>query len=166
AHPPSRHPEPPLFSFNNPYGACPRCQGFGNTIDFDPNLIIPDKSKSLADGAIAPWCTTKYRAHHGEMIRAAKLANIPTNVPWYDLTDYQQRFIEEGDDKFPGIRGFFSALERKKYKLHVRVSPSKTRGSPLCPDSRGQRLRAEARAVVIAPQKGPAQNICETSALT
>jgi excinuclease ABC subunit A len=156
-----REPEPRLFSFNNPYGACPRCQGFGNTIDFDPNLIIPDKSKSLADGAIAPWCTTKYRAHHGEMIRAAKTANIPTNVPWYDLTDYQQRFIEEGDDKFPGIRGFFAALERKKYKLHVRVFLSKYRGYALCPDCRGQRLRAEARAVLINNQ-----NICETSALT
>jgi excinuclease ABC subunit A len=161
-----REPEPRLFSFNNPYGACPRCQGFGNTIDFDPNLIIPDKSKSLADGAIAPWCTTKYRPHHGEMLRAAKAANIPTNVPWYDLTDYQQRFIEEGDDKFPGIRGFFAALERKKYKLHVRVFLSKYRGYALCPDCRGQRLRAEARAVLIAPQNGPAQNICETSALT
>ncbi|HTC76350.1 MAG TPA: hypothetical protein VK684_12295, partial [Edaphobacter sp.] len=156
-----REPEPRLFSFNNPYGACPRCQGFGNTIDFDPNLIIPDKSKSLADGAIAPWCTAKYRAHHGEMIRAAKVANIPTNVPWYDLTDYQQRFIEEGDDKFPGIRGFFAALERKKYKLHVRVFLSKYRGYALCPDCRGQRLRAEARAVLINNQ-----NICETSALT
>jgi excinuclease ABC subunit A len=161
-----REPEPRLFSFNNPYGACPRCQGFGNTIDFDPNLIIPDKSKSLADGAIAPWTTTKYRPHHGEMIRAAKAANIPTNVPWYDLTDYQQRFIEEGDNSFPGIRGFFAALERKKYKLHVRVFLSKYRGYALCPDCRGQRLRAEARAVLIAPQNGPPQNICETSALT
>src|SRR6202040_4125844 len=122
--------------------------------------------KTLAEGAIAPWCTTKYRAHHGEMIRAAKAGNIPTNVPWYDLTDYQQRFIEEGDDKFPGIRGFFAALERKKYKLHVRVFLSKYRGYALCPDCRGQRLRAEARAVLIAPQNGPAQNICETSALT
>jgi excinuclease ABC subunit A len=161
-----REPEPRLFSFNNPYGACPRCQGFGNTIDFDPNLIIPDKSKSLADGAIAPWCTTKYRPHHGEMIRAAKAANIPTNIPWYDLSDYQQRFIEEGDGTYPGIRGFFAALERKKYKLHVRVFLSKYRGYALCPDCRGQRLRAEARAVLIAPQSGPAQNICETSALT
>src|SRR5271170_4735616 len=161
-----REPEPRLFSFNNPYGACPRCQGFGNTIDFDPNLIIPDKSKSLADGAIAPWTTTKYRPHHGEMIRAAKAANIPTNVPWYDLTDYQQRFIEEGDDKFPGIHGFFRALERKKYKLHVRVFLSKYRGYALCPDCRGQRLRAEARAVLIAPLNGPAKNICEVSALT
>jgi excinuclease ABC subunit A len=156
-----REPEPRLFSFNNPYGACPRCQGFGNTIDFDPNLIIPDKSKTLDEGAIAPWTTTKYRPHHGEMKRAAKVANIPLNVPWYDLTPYQQRFIEEGDDSFPGIRGFFAALERKKYKLHVRVFLSKYRGYALCPDCRGQRLRAEARAVLINNQ-----NICEVSALT
>ena len=156
-----REPEPRLFSFNNPYGACPRCQGFGNTIDFDPNLIIPDKSKTLDEGAVAPWTTTKYRPHHGEMKRAAKVANIPTNVPWYDLTPYQQRFIEEGDDSFPGIQGFFRALERKKYKLHVRVFLSKYRGYALCPDCRGQRLRAEARAVLINNR-----NICEISALT
>jgi excinuclease ABC subunit A len=156
-----REPEPRLFSFNNPYGACPRCQGFGNTIDFDPNLIIPDKSKTLNQGAIAPWTTTKYRAHHGEMIRAAKAAGIPTDIPWYDLTTEQQRFIEDGSGSFPGIRGFFSALERKKYKLHVRVFLSKYRGYALCPDCRGQRLRAEARAVLINDR-----NICETSALT
>ncbi len=156
-----REPEPRLFSFNNPYGACPRCQGFGNTIDFDPNLIIPDKSRTLNQGAIAPWTTPKYRVHHGEMIRAAKAANIPTDTPWYDLTPDQQRFIEEGSGSFPGIRGFFAALERKKYKLHVRVFLSKYRGYALCPDCRGQRLRAEARAVLINDR-----NICETSALT
>jgi excinuclease ABC subunit A len=156
-----REPEPRLFSFNNPYGACPRCQGFGNTIDFDPNLIIPDKSRTLNQGAIAPWTTTKYRPHHGEMMRAAKAANIPTDVPWYDLTPDQQRFIEEGSGSFPGIRGFFAALERKKYKLHVRVFLSKYRGYALCPDCRGQRLRAEARAVLINDR-----NICEVSALT
>jgi excinuclease ABC subunit A len=156
-----REPEPRLFSFNNPYGACPRCQGFGNTIDFDPNLIIPDKSKTLDEGAIAPWTTTKYRPHHGEMKRAAKAAGIPTDVPWYDLTPAQQAFIEDGSGTFPGIRGFFAALERKKYKLHVRVFLSKYRGYALCPDCRGQRLRAEARAVLINNQ-----NICETSALT
>jgi excinuclease ABC subunit A len=156
-----REPEPRLFSFNNPYGACPRCQGFGNTIDFDPNLIIPDKSKTLDEGAIAPWTTTKYRPHHGEMKRAAKAAGVPTDIPWFDLTPEQQRFIEEGNGIFPGIRGFFAALERKKYKLHVRVFLSKYRGYALCPDCRGQRLRAEARAVLINNQ-----NICETSALT
>ncbi len=98
---------------------------------------------------------------HGEMKRAAKSANIPTDVPWLDLTPAQQKFIEEGDGSFPGIRGFFALLDRKKYKLHVRVFLSKYRGYALCPDCRGQRLRAEARAVLIN-----GQNICETSALT
>jgi excinuclease ABC subunit A len=156
-----REPEPRLFSFNNPYGACPRCQGFGNTIDFDPNLILPDRSRSLAQGAIAPWTTPKYRPFHGEMIRFAKSAAIPTDVPWYDLDPAQQELLWEGRGSYPGIRGFFAALERKKYKLHVRVFLSKYRGYALCPDCRGQRLRAEARAVLINNQ-----NICEVSALT
>ena len=156
-----REPEPRLFSFNNPYGACPRCQGFGNTIDFDPNLILPDRSRTLAQGAIAPWTTPKYRPFHGEMIRFAKSAAIPTDVPWYDLDPAQQELLWEGRGAFPGIRGFFAALDRKKYKLHVRVFLSKYRGYALCPDCRGQRLRAEARAVLINNQ-----NICEVSALT
>ncbi|HEY0163730.1 MAG TPA: excinuclease ABC subunit A, partial [Edaphobacter sp.] len=156
-----REPEPRLFSFNNPFGACPRCQGFGNTIDFDPNLIVPDKSKTLAQGAVAPWTTTKYRPHHTEMLRAAKAAGVPTDTPWYDLTAEQQRFIEDGSGSFPGIQGFFRALEQKKYKLHVRVFLSKYRGYATCPDCRGQRLRAEARAVLINDK-----NICEVAALT
>ena len=156
-----RDPEPRLFSFNNPFGACPRCQGFGNTIDFDPGLIIPDRSKSLDDGAVHPWTTTKYRPHHGEMKRAAKLAGVPTDVPWFDLSPAQQRFIEDGQGIFPGIRGFFSALDKKKYKLHVRVFLSKYRGYALCPDCRGTRLRAEARAVMIQ-----GKNISEVVALT
>jgi excinuclease ABC subunit A len=156
-----REPEPRLFSFNNPYGACPRCQGFGNTIDFDPNLILPDRSRTLAQGAIAPWTTPKYRPFHGEMIRFAKSAAIPTDVPYYDLDPAQQELLWEGRGTYPGIRGFFAALDRKKYKLHVRVFLSKYRGYALCPDCRGQRLRAEARAVLIDDQ-----NICEVSALT
>ncbi|ADW68873.1 excinuclease ABC subunit UvrA [Granulicella tundricola] len=156
-----REPEPRLFSFNNPFGACPRCQGFGNTIDFDPNLIIPDRSKSLTGDAVAPWASGKYRPHHAEMLRAAKAANIPTSVPWYDLTPAQQSFIEDGSGSFPGIRGFFRDLDRKKYKLHVRVFLSKYRGYALCPDCRGTRLRAEARAVLLS-----GKNICEVSALT
>jgi len=161
-----REPEPRLFSFNNPYGACPRCQGFGNTIDFDPNLILPDRSRTLAQGAIAPWTTPKYRPFHGEMIRFAKSAAIPTDVPWYDLDPPQQELLWEGRGTYPGIRGFFAALDRKKYKLHVRVFLSKYRGYALCPDCRGQRLRAEARAVLIQSHDGPAKNICEVSALT
>ena len=159
-----REPEPRLFSFNNPYGACPRCQGFGNTIDFDPNLIIPDKSKSLDAGAVDPWTRPKYRSPwHADMKRAAKTAGIPLNVPWFDLTEQQQHFIEEGSPAigWPGIRGFFTELDRKKYKLHVRVFLSKYRGYATCPDCRGQRLRAEARAVLLNDK-----NICEVCALT
>ena len=156
-----REPEPRLFSFNNPYGACPRCQGFGNTIDFDPDLIIPDKSRTLENNAIAPWATGKYRPMHGEMKRFARAHGIPLDRPWFDLTDEQQRLIEEGDGTFSGIRGFFAELDRKKYKLHVRVFLSKFRGYATCPDCRGQRLRAEARAVLLN-----GRNICESCALT
>ena len=156
-----REPEPRLFSFNNPYGACPRCQGFGNTIDFDPNLIIPDRSKSLDSDAIAPWAGGKYRPMHGDLMRFAKAKNIPTDKPWFDLTDDQQRLIQEGGPGFPGIRGFFADLDRKKYKLHVRVFLSKFRGYATCPDCRGQRLRPEGRAVLLS-----GRNICEAAALT
>ncbi len=161
-----REPEPRLFSFNNPFGACPRCQGFGNTIDFDPALIIPDKSKTLAQGAISPWMTPNYSEYQAEMLHAAKAHGIPTTVPYYDLPPVQQRFLEDGGPGFAGIRGFFAALDQKKYKLHVRVFLSKYRGYATCPECRGQRLRAEARAVLIAPEGGPAMNICEASALT
>jgi excinuclease ABC subunit A len=104
------------------------------------------------------------------MIRFAKSAAIPTDVPWYDLDPPQQELLwngpNSGQSPYPGIRGFFAALERKKYKLHVRVFLSKYRGYALCPDCHGQRLRAEARAVLIAPQNGPAKNICEVTSLT
>ncbi len=156
-----REPEPRLFSFNNPYGACPRCQGFGNTIDFDPNLIIPDRTKTLDEGAIDPWNKPKYRAWHGEMKRAAKTEGVPTDVPWFDLTDAQQAFLQDGRGSWAGIRGFFAELEKKKYKLHVRVFLSKYRGYATCPDCRGQRLRAEARAVLLE-----GKNICDVCALT
>ncbi|HET8637380.1 MAG TPA: excinuclease ABC subunit UvrA [Acidobacteriaceae bacterium] len=156
-----REPEPRLFSFNNPYGACPRCQGFGNTIDFDLDLIIPDKSKTLDEGAIDPWNRPKYRSYFTELKRAAKQHGIPTNIPWYDLTLDEQTFVLEGAGSFPGVHGFFEHLERKKYKLHVRVMLSKYRGYALCPECKGQRLRAEARAVRVA-----GRNICEAAALT
>lgn len=156
-----REPEPRLFSFNNPYGACPRCQGFGNTIDFDPNLIVPDRNKTLDDGAIDPWTKPKYRAYHGEMKKFAKAKGIPTNKPWFDLTPAQQELIWEGEGSYPGVRGFFDLLERKKYKLHVRVFLSKYRGYAPCPDCKGQRLRAEARAVLLNDK-----NICEVAGLT
>ncbi len=89
-------PEPRLFSFNNPYGACPKCQGFGNTIDFDLNLVIPNKSLTLAEGAIEPWTKPKYKSLATEMKRYATAAGIPLDVPWQDLTPAQQNVHSEG----------------------------------------------------------------------
>ncbi|PSH05189.1 MAG: excinuclease ABC subunit A [Acidobacteria bacterium] len=142
-------PEPRLFSFNNPFGACPRCQGFGNTVDFDMNLVIPDASKSLAEGLVEPWTKPKYRPMDTEMRRMARLAGIPLDVPWAKLTRDQQRFIVEGDSSWLGVRGFFEYLETKKYKLHVRVFLSRYRGYSLCGACAGTRLRSEARQVKI-----------------
>jgi excinuclease ABC subunit A len=142
-------PEPRFFSFNNPYGACPRCQGFGNTIDFDLDLVIPDKNKSLADGAVEPWTKPRYRGFYNEMKRLARVRGIPVEVPYYRLTQEQRRWLIDGDEEFEGIRGFFSYLERKKYKLHVRVFLSRYRGYALCPECEGGRLRREALHVRI-----------------
>ena len=154
-------PEPRLFSFNNPYGACPKCQGFGNTIDFDLNLVIPNKSLSLVDGAIEPWTKPKYKPLGTEMKRYARAAGIPLDVPWQDLAAEQQNYIIKGDEKWWGVRGFFEYLERKKYKLHVRVFLSRYRGYSVCPDCGGMRLRREARQVKVG-----GKDICQISAMT
>ncbi|HWF37019.1 MAG TPA: excinuclease ABC subunit UvrA [Candidatus Acidoferrales bacterium] len=146
-----QEPEPRLFSFNNPYGACPRCQGFGNTIDFDIDRVIPDKSKSLGEGAIEPWTKPRYKNLAAELKDFARAKGIPWDEPYRDLTDAQKEMLLEGDKKeeFPGIKGFFNWLERKKYKLHVRVFLSRYRGYATCPECNGTRLRVEARAVRI-----------------
>jgi excinuclease ABC subunit A len=154
-------PEPRLFSFNNPYGACPKCQGFGNTIDFDLNLVIPNKTLALSEGAIEPWTKPKYRSLATEMKRYARAAGIPLDVPWQELTPEQQNYILKGDGKWWGVRGFFDYLERKKYKLHVRVFLSRYRGYSECPDCSGLRLRLEARQVKIG-----GKDICQVCSLT
>jgi len=154
-------PEPRLFSFNNPYGACPRCQGFGNTIDFDLNLVIPDKLKTLAEGAIEPWTKPKYRPLFTDLKRYAKQAGIPLDMAWIDLAEEQRNLVLNGEGKFLGVRGFFHHLERKKYKLHVRVFLSRYRGYSICPDCNGSRLRLEARQVKVN-----GRNLCELCGLT
>src|SRR6202051_2873615 len=154
-------PEPRLFSFNNPYGACARCQGFGNTIDFDLDLVIPDKAKSLGEGAIDPWNKPKYRPVFTDMKRFAKQEDIPLDVPWAELEAEQQELIQDGDEKFLGIRGFFQYLERKKYKLHIRVFLSRYRGYSTCPECRGSRRRLEGRQ-----GKMGGKNICDVCAMT
>jgi excinuclease ABC subunit A len=160
-HRPGKEPEPRLFSFNNPFGACPRCQGFGNTVDFDLNLVIPDKGLSLADGAIDPWNRPKYRTWFSELRKLAPALGVPLDVPWRELPEAAREIVLRGKGSFEGVFGFFAQMERKKYKLHVRVMLSKYRGYAECPDCRGQRLRAEARSVRIN-----GKNICQATALT
>jgi excinuclease ABC subunit A len=156
-----KEPEPRLFSFNNPFGACPRCQGFGNTVDYDLNLVIPDKGLSIGDGAIDPWNRPKYRSWFSDLRKNAAELKIPLDVPWRELSEETRAVVLHGKGSFVGVHGFFAQMERKKYKLHVRVMLSKYRGYAECPDCRGQRLRAEARAVRLN-----GLNICQASALT
>ena len=148
-HRPGKEPEPRLFSFNNPFGACPRCQGFGNTVDYDLNLVIPDKGLSLTEGAIDPWNRPKYRSWFTDMKKQAYALDIPMHVPWREMSEAAREIVLRGKGSFEGVHGFFAAMERKKYKLHVRVMLSMYRGYAECPECRCQRLRAEALAVRI-----------------
>ncbi len=143
-------PQPRLFSFNNPFGACPTCHGFGNIIELDLDLVVPDKNKSIQQGAIEPWTKTHYRAQLAELKRAARLAGVSMDIPWKDLNDEEKQFVIEGDGRdYDGIRGFFRWLERKKYKVHVRVFLSRYRGYLTCPECDGARLRREARDIRV-----------------
>ncbi|HYP25543.1 MAG TPA: excinuclease ABC subunit UvrA [Blastocatellia bacterium] len=155
-------PEPRLFSFNNPFGACPTCQGFGNTIGLDLDLVIPNSELSLAQGAIEPWMKPQYEWAQKELLKFCKQAGIPTNVPFSQLSRDQQRSLIQGRNGFDGIKGFFDWLETKKYKLHVRVFLSKYRGYTLCPDCGGSRLRQEARLVRVGGNSLP--QICSMTA--
>jgi excinuclease ABC subunit A len=154
-------PQPRLFSFNNPFGACPTCHGFGNIIELDMALVVPDPALSIQQGAIEPWSKPHYRTQLAELKRAARKEKVRIDVPWSELTDEERRFVVEGSEEFHGIRGFFRWLERKKYKVHVRVFLSRYRGYLTCPDCGGARLRREARDVQVA-----GQTIDRVSALT
>jgi excinuclease ABC subunit A len=137
-------PEPRLFSFNNPYGACSRCQGFGNTIDLDLNLVIPNRSLTLNQGAIEPWTKPRYRVYLNDFKKSAKSKGISLDVPIRDLKPDQLEYVLDA------VRDFFNYLETKKYKLHVRVFLSRYRGYTICPECKGTRLRSEARNIYIA----------------
>ena len=144
-------PEPRLFSFNSPLGACSQCEGFGDTIDLDDKLVIPDRSKSLAEGAIAPWTTPAYEHNLDELLDIAEELLLPTDVPYSKLTKRQQRLVWEGSDDglFEGIQGFFRWLDTKKYKMHVRVFISRWRSYNRCSLCSGQRLNPAALAFKV-----------------
>ena len=136
-------PEPGLFSFNNPMGACPRCQGFGNTIDYDMDLVIPNPSLSLEEGAVDPWTKPQYEAYSAHYKKKLR-GQVRWNVCYCDLRAEEQAALTKA------VQEFFAGLEAKKYKVHVRVFLSRYRGYATCPDCQGSRLRAEALNVRIA----------------
>ena len=142
-------PQPRLFSFNNPFGACPLCHGFGNIIELDMDLVVPDPAKSIQQNAIEPWSKPHYRTQLAELKRVAR-KRVRLDVPWTELTDEEKRFVIDGDGAgWEGVKGFFRWLERKKYKVHVRVFLSRYRGYLTCPECGGARLRREARDVRV-----------------
>ncbi|MFH1268949.1 MAG: excinuclease ABC subunit A, partial [Planctomycetota bacterium] len=153
-------PEPRLYSFNSPLGACPECEGFGNVIDIDMELIVPDPSKTLRDGAMAPWNSPAYAHELEELLELADDYGLPVDVPFAELRPEHLALVLEGvpERKFGGLKGFFAWLERRKYKMHVRVFLSRWRSYRPCPACGGARLRPEALSTQIG-----GRNIAEVS---
>ncbi|HWW38726.1 excinuclease ABC subunit UvrA, partial [Pedobacter sp.] len=142
-------PTPNFFSFNNPYGACKRCEGYGNVIGIDEDLVIPDKSKSIYDNAIAPWRGEKMREWLNKLIRNADKFDFPIHRSYSELTDKQQKLLWTGNKYFEGLDAFFKDLEEQTYKIQYRVMLSRYRGKTVCPDCKGSRLRKDASYVKI-----------------
>jgi excinuclease ABC subunit A len=143
--------EPRSLSFNSPLGACPTCEGFGNILDVDMELVVPDPSKSLREGAVAPWNTPAYAHELEELLALADDCGIPTEVPFRELTGAHLQLIRDGvpERNFGGLNGFFTWLERRKYKMHLRVFLSRWRSYKTCPACQGDRLRPAALAVEL-----------------
>jgi excinuclease ABC subunit A len=154
-------PDPRRFRPNNPLGACDRCEGFGRVIDIDLDRIVPDPSKTLEHGAIVPWTTPAYREWNEAMLAWAKTEGIPIDRPFRLLTDAQQTRLRTGSGSFQGLEGFFHWLERKAYKMHVRVFLSRWRTYQPCPACEGARLRPESLAVQVH-----GKTIAEVSAMS
>ncbi len=142
-------PEPRFFSFNNPFGACPVCQGFSKTIGIDMNLVVPNPNLSITEGALAPFRSAKYSAHLKDLVQGAKEFGIPLNVPFKDLTEKEVSLLRNGYGDFIGVDNFFQKLESKTYKMHIRVLLSRYRGYAACTACKGSRLRREALQVKV-----------------
>lgn len=138
-----------FFSFNNPYGACKTCEGYGSTIGIDPALVIPDKTLSVYDDAIAPWRGEKMREWQEHFIANASKSKFPIHRPIADLTEEEYNLLWHGDENLNGLFDFFDFLQSKSYKIHYRIMLSRYRGKTLCPDCRGTRLRKETNYVKI-----------------
>jgi len=144
--PPSVH----MFSFNNPVGACPRCEGFGKTIGIDEDLVVPNKNLSVFDDAIVCWKGEKMKLWKERMVLAAANFDFPIHKAYYLLSDEQKRLIWSGNSYFEGLDAFFHHLEEKSYKIQYRVMLARYRGKTICPECQGRRLKKEAGHVKIA----------------
>jgi excinuclease ABC subunit A len=142
-------PVPNLFSFNNPYGACPTCEGFSQVLGIDADLVIPDKRLSIYEGAVAPWKGEKLVWWRDQFIKAAKKFDFPVHKPIIDLSKQQYKILWEGNEHAQGINEFFAEVERNLYKVQYRVLLSRYRGRTLCPECNGYRVRKEALYVKI-----------------
>ncbi len=142
-------PEPRFFSFNNPFGACPVCQGFGKTMGFEESLIIPNPKLTLLEGAIAPWRTVKFSKYLRDLVRLAPETKLPLNIPFEKLSKVERNLVFNGFKGFIGINKFFAKLEKKTYKMHIRILLSKYRGYTKCTACKGSRIRREALQVKI-----------------
>ncbi len=143
---PSEH----LFDFNSPVGACPTCNGFGNVIGIDPDLVVPDKTKTIYEGAIACWHGEKMGLWKEQLLKTAHLFGFPIHTPFYALTPAQKELIWTGNEYFEGLNAFFRMLEDKQHgKIQYKVMLSRYRGKTICPDCHGMRLRKEANYVKI-----------------
>ena len=142
-------PVPNLFSFNNPFGACPTCEGFSLVLGIDSDLVIPNKQLSVYEGAVAPWKGEKLSLWKEQFIKAAKNFNFPVHTPIIDLTKEQYLLLWEGNSYANGINDFFKEVEQNLYKVQYRVLLSRYRGKTLCPDCKGYRLRKEALYVKV-----------------
>ena len=142
-------PNTHLFSFNNPYGACPTCEGYGNVIGIDEDLVIPNTGLSIYEDAILPFRSNSYSHYKDDLIAVAYKYDIPIHQPWFELTKKQKHLVWKGNKDFNGIHHFFEALEEKSYKIQNRVMLSRYRGKTLCKTCHGKRLRKEANYVQV-----------------
>ena len=142
-------PSPNFFSFNNPYGACKRCEGYGKVIGIDRDLVIPDKSRSVYEGAIAPWRGEKMGEWLNRLVEQAIKFDFPIHRPYSELTAKQQELLWTGNSYFAGLNQFFEELEQQTYKIQYRVMLSRYRGKTDCPECKGTRLRKDASYVKV-----------------
>lgn len=142
-------PTPQLFSFNSPAGACPVCQGFGRTQGIDENLVIPNPSLSVRQGALVPFNTEQWSMYLKDLVREAEKVRFPIDTPYLELTQAQKDWLWKGGGSYIGIEGFFQFLEKNNYKMHYRIYHARFRGYPTCPTCKGYRLRPEALYVQL-----------------